>query len=251
MAHIRLYVTQELYNNQVLVLSAAQGHYLIRVMRLSPGDTLSLFNGKNGEWQGSVEQANAKDCRVHIGQQLRPQVNEPDIWLCFAPIKHDPIHYLVQKTTELGVAVLQPVQTQRTVVHRINLTRLQENCTEAAEQSCRLTVPKVQELVTLDQLLQHWDKDRLLLYCNEMGQGTPLFQALRALPANQPVALLVGPEGGFTPTEFKKLSSLPYVVPITLGSRILRADTAGIAALACYMSIAGDWNTPLTGSNSL
>ena len=163
----------------------------------------------------------------------------PDIWLAFAPIKKTPADYLVQKATELGVSVLLPVFTRRTIVSRVNLERMAANAAEAAEQSERLTVPEVREAVDLDKLLAVWPKARRLYFCDEGGDARPLAEAARG--AGGPAAILTGPEGGFDPAEREMLRASPFVVPVTLGPRILRADTAALAALSVWQSVAGDW----------
>jgi 16S rRNA (uracil1498-N3)-methyltransferase len=176
-------------------------------------------------------------CRKQTG----PQAQTPDIWLAFAPVKKTPADYLVQKATELGASVLQPVFTRRTIVSRINPERMLANAIEAAEQSGRLTVPEIREAVSFDKLLAAWPRERRLLFCDEGGDAKAMTQAARESRGG-PTAILTGPEGGFDPEERAALRALPFVTPVTLGPRILRADTAALAALAIWQSVAGDWS---------
>jgi 16S rRNA (uracil1498-N3)-methyltransferase len=178
-------------------------------------------------------------------QQTEQQKNTPDIWLVFAPIKKTPGDYVAQKATELGVRALQPVYTHRTIARRVNLDRMRANAIEAAEQSGRLTVPEIREPLDLDKLMAAWPRDRKLLFCDEAGNAPPIRVGL-ADAQNGPWAVLTGPEGGFDDTERAMIRSAPSVVPVTLGARILRADTAALAALAVWQSIKGDWG--LAGS---
>jgi 16S rRNA (uracil1498-N3)-methyltransferase len=173
-------------------------------------------------------------------RQTQPQVQTPDIWLAFAPVKKTPSDYLVQKAAELGVSVLLPVFTRRTIVARVNQERMAANAIEAAEQSARLSVPEVRESVTLENLLASWPQERRLLFCDEGGDAKTMTQAARESRGG-PCAILTGPEGGFDKSEREMLRSLPFVVPVTLGPRILRADTAALAALAVWQSVSGDW----------
>jgi 16S rRNA (uracil1498-N3)-methyltransferase len=167
----------------------------------------------------------------------------PDLWLAFAPIKKTPADYVAQKATELGTAVLQPVITHRTIARRVNLERLRANAIEATEQSERLTVPEIREPLTLNQLLESWPKDRRMLFCDEGGDAQPILDALRQSKAG-PWGILTGPEGGFDPGERALLRNQPFVVPVTLGPRIMRADTAALAALSVWQAVRGDWGHP-------
>ena len=172
---------------------------------------------------------------------MQSQHGAPDIWLAFAPVKKTPSDYLVQKAVELGVSVLQPVFTRRTIVSRINEERMAANAVEAAEQSERLTVPEIRAGVSFDKLLASWPTERRLLFCDEGGDAKAMTQAARE-SRDGPTGILTGPEGGFDPAERAALRALPFVVPVSLGPRILRADTAALAALAIWQSIAGDWS---------
>ncbi len=232
----RLYVTADLGEGVAVALDEGQSHYLLHVLRAKTGNRVSLFNGRDGEWLAEISAAKravTASCR----KQVRAQDGAPDLWLAFAPIKKTPADYLVQKAAELGVSVLQPVFTRRTIVTRVNLERMAANAVEAAEQSERLTVPQVREPLDFDKLLATWPKERRLYFCDEGSDAKPLAQVAQPGPA----AILTGPEGGFDPAERDALRALPFVTPVTLGPRILRADTAALAALAVWQSVAGDW----------
>ena len=209
-------------------------------MRAKAGDKLRLFNGRDGEWLAEIAQAGKRGVNLTCIVQTAPQNEVPDIWLAFAPVKKTPADYLAQKATELGAAALMPVFTRRTIVTRINHERLAANAIEAAEQSDRLSVPVIRDPVSFDKLLASWPKDRRILFCDEDGDAVPLANAARDGPAG-PAAIFTGPEGGFDPAERETLRALPFVTPVTLGPRILRADTAALAALAVWQSVKGDW----------
>ncbi len=202
---------------------------------------MALFNGRDGEWLAEIAQAAKRGVTATCLRQTAAQAGVPDIWLAFAPVKKTPADYLVQKATELGVSCLLPVFTRRTIVARINEERLAANAIEAAEQSGRLTVPEIRGAVAFDKLLAAWPKDRRLLFCDEGGDAKAMTQAARESRGG-PTGILTGPEGGFDPEERKALRALPFVVPVTLGPRILRADTAALAALAIWQAVAGDFS---------
>jgi 16S rRNA (uracil1498-N3)-methyltransferase len=235
----RLYVTGDLGTKVAVALDEGQTHYLLHVLRAKSGNRVSLFNGRDGEWLAELNQIGKRGVTATCLKQTAQQASSPDIWLIFAPIKRTPSDYLVQKAAELGVSVLQPVFTRRTVVSRINEERMAANAIEAAEQSARLTVPEIREGVTLVKLLASWPIDRHLFFCDEGGNARPLAEAARG--ASGPAAILTGPEGGFEPAERKLLREAAFVIPVTLGPRILRADTAALAALAIWQSVAGDF----------
>jgi len=237
----RLYVTGDLGKAVTVTLDEGQSHYLLHVLRGKAGDHLCLFNGRDGEWLAQITRAAKRGVTVTCLHQTQAQAGAPDIWLAFAPVKKTPSDYLVQKATELGASVLQPVFTRRTIVGRINQERMRANAVEAAEQSERLSVPEIREAVSFDKLLASWPKERRLLFCDEGGDAKAMTQAARESRGG-PTAILTGPEGGFDPSERAALRALPFVVPVSLGPRILRADTAALAALAIWQSIAGDWS---------
>lgn len=239
----RLYVTQALAAHQEVAFSPEQSHYLARVMRCKEGQSLRVFNGKDGEWLATIHEAHKKHMTACIASQLRAQAAEPDIQLAFAPIKHGKIDFLAQKATELGASMLLPIQTERTIVSRVNEERLYANSIEAAEQSERLTIPTIAPYQPLPQFLDQFPSTSTLIYCDESGAGTPLPDALER-PENLQKAytLLIGPEGGFTPKERTLLHAHPCTIPVGLGPRVMRADTAALAALAIIQAKCGDWH---------
>jgi 16S rRNA (uracil1498-N3)-methyltransferase len=238
---LRLFVEAPLGESGRVVIEEGQAHYLLHVMRAKPGDRISLFNGRDGEWLAEVKETAKRTCTVECTVRIEPQSEVPDLWLVFAPVKKTPADYLTQKATELGVRVLQPVLTRRTIVTRVNTERMRANAVEAAEQSGRVTVPEIGEPLAFDKLLAAWPSERRILFCDEGGDCLPIAEALRQAPA-APWAVFTGPEGGFDPAERAALRALPHVTPVSLGGRILRADTAALAALAVWQSVCGDWH---------
>lgn len=236
-AKIRLFVDAPLGAGTEVTLTREQAHYLFAVMRLGPGGRVALFNGRDGEWQAEVVEAGKRAGRLACHSRSAPQGTPPDLWLVFAPIKKARTDFIVEKAAELGVRRIQPVFTRFTNSERLNTDRLRAHCIEAAEQCGGTTVPELAEPVTLAQLLADWPADRALVFCDESRAARPLHRI--APPA--PAALLIGPEGGFSPDEAARLRSMPGVTPVTLGPRILRADTAAAAAIAVWQSAAGDW----------
>lgn len=237
----RLFVAADLGEGVTLTLDEGQTHYLLHVLRASAGNLVSLFNGRDGEWVSEITATAKRGVSVTCRRQTRPQAGAPDVWLAFAPVKKTPSDYLVQKATELGVSVLLPVFTRRTIVSRINEERMAANAIEAAEQSDRLSVPEIRTGIGFDKLLASWPAERRLLFCDEGGDAKAMTQAARESRGG-PAAILTGPEGGFDPAERAALRAMPFVTPVTLGPRILRADTAALAALALWQAVAGDWS---------
>ena len=243
----RLYVEADLAAGLEAPLDEAQVHYLRHVMRRPDGAPLLLFNGRDGEWRATLEGHGKKAAAARVGERTREQTAEPDIWLCFAPLKRARIDYVAEKATELGAAVLQPVLTHHTAVDRVNVERLRANAIEAAEQTERLSVPEVREPVDFMRLLAQWPEGRRLLMCDETGGGPPIADSLAGLDEagrTAPWAIVVGPEGGFDASELAALRRIKDVMAVGLGPRILRADTAALAALACWQSLVGDWRQP-------
>jgi 16S rRNA (uracil1498-N3)-methyltransferase len=232
---VRLYVEAPLGDSARIEPDNGQTHYLLHVMRAKAGDRVMLFNGQDGEWLARIDQVSKRGCVLLCEKQRKQQRDVPDIWLCFAPIKKTPADYVVQKATELGVSALLPIFTRRTVVTRVNSERMKANAIEAAEQSGRLSVPDIRAATTLDRLLANWPADRRLIFCDEAGEAPPILKALGE-PQPGPWAVLIGPEGGFDPVERDRIRAQPFVVPVSLGERILRADTAALAALAVWQS---------------
>lgn len=245
----RLFVAADLAAGAELALDRDRAHYLRNVLRAAAGESVGLFNGRDGEWRARIASLGKAAATLSVEAQTRPQAPEPDVWLVFAPIKRARIDFVAEKATELGAAALVPVMTRRTVMTRVNTARLRANAIEAAEQTERLSVPAVHEPVALDRLLADWPRDRRILLCAEAGAARPIAEVLRehanhsqmADPrAAGPWAVMTGPEGGLAPAELDGLSKLAFVTAVGLGPRILRADTAALAALACFQAILGD-----------
>jgi 16S rRNA (uracil1498-N3)-methyltransferase len=237
---LRLYVEPALGDGLQVAPGEGQLHYLLHVMRAKAGDRISLFNGRDGEWLARIAEVTKRGCVVVCERRIAEQHETPDIWLCFAPVKKTPADYVVQKATELGVRALQPVFTRRTIVGRINEDRMAANAIEAAEQSGRLTVPEIRSALPLEKLLANWPAQRRLFFCDEGGDARPIAEAVQGA-RGAACAILTGPEGGFDPAERAMLRAAAFVTPLTLGQRILRADTAALAALAVWQALAGDW----------
>jgi len=238
---LRLFVTAPLAEAAEIVLPKPQAHYLGAVMRAALGEAVLLFNGRDGEWLGHITLLSKSAATVTLARRTRTQEPEPDLWLLAAPIKRDRIDLVAEKAAELGASALWPVFTRRTVVSRVNSERLQAHLLEAAEQCERLCVPELKPPMPLERALAGWDSSRLLLFLDESGSGPPIADGLKELPPGAPLALLIGPEGGFAPEERRLLAELPFTRPLSLGPRILRADTAAIAALAVVQALVGDW----------
>jgi 16S rRNA (uracil1498-N3)-methyltransferase len=233
---IRLYVDLPLAPDVMLEPSSAQCHYLLNVMRQRAGDEVALFNGREGEWLASIEPTQRRRCRLNVQRQLRPQVVEPGPALLFGPLRRTRQEFLVEKATELGAASLEPVVTQRSISDRVNLGRLASIAIEATEQCGRITVPEIMPAQPLTERLARWPAGRRLYHADETGNGQPI---VGALSAHGPGDLLVGPAGGFGPSELAALQACDEVVPISLGPRTLRSETAAIAALACWQALCG------------
>jgi 16S rRNA (uracil1498-N3)-methyltransferase len=237
----RLHLEAPLSAGGEIILSRDQGHYLTGVLRLSSGDAVRAFNGRDGEWLAYLATVSKKTVSLRCERRVAEAKLPPDIDYVFAPLKHARLDYVVQKATELGARRLRPVMTSRTVAERVNLDRMRANVVEAAEQCNLVHVPEVLEPEKLEKVLATWEKGRSLVYCDEtMIDRNPLV-SLKSVRA--PTAVLVGPEGGFTDEEKALLKSRDFVIPISLGPRIMRADTAAIAALTLVQALAGDWGT--------
>lgn len=240
----RLYVTADLDLGIEVTADDRAQHYLRNVMRRAVGDPVVLFNGRDGEFQAEIARLDKRSLTLRVAAKRREQDRVPDLWLCFAPLKKDAVDFLIEKGTELGVSVFQPVVTRRTVAARLNLERLAANAIEAAEQTERLTLPEVRPAIAFDTLLGSWPRERRMILCAEAGPARPIADALSAFTSGvmQPNAWAVfcGPEGGFDVSELDRLRDLDFVTPVGLGPRILRADTAALTALAVFQAILGD-----------
>lgn len=238
-AKIRLYVEHPLGQGQTVPLERDQAHYLFGVMRRGPGDPVALFNGRDGEWRAEVAEAGKRGGVLACVEQTAPQRNPPDLWLLFAPIKKARTDFIVEKAAEMGAAKICPVQTEFTNSERIRQDRLQAHAVEAAEQCGGVFVPEVKGLARLDRVLSDWPEGRRLMFCDEALAGGSF--ALPGDLAGAPWAILIGPEGGFSEAERARLAGLDFAHPVALGPRILRADTAAVAALTLWQSQLGDW----------
>ena len=258
----RLYVDAPLAAGAAIECGREQSNYLLNVLRLGAGDVILVFNGRDGEWRATIEPRTRRDATLRIGERIRAQQSGPDIDYLFAPLKRSRLDYMVQKACELGVARLRPVITRRTIAERVNLERMRANAIEAAEQCGILHIPEVEEPEKLDKVIAGWDAGRRIVFCDE---GAAIANPIAALlgsdpwPDRQsqnrndspggltplltppPIAVLIGPEGGFDPAERELLLAQPFTLAISLGPRIMRADTAAIAALALVNAVLGDW----------
>ena len=234
----RLFVDRPLEDGLELVIGGAQAHYLISVMRMKAGGVVKLFDDRTGEWLAEATAIGKRDLVLRVSGFLRVREEAPDLWLCAAPIKRGRIDWVAEKACELGVARLVPVLTRRSVVDKLNQDRLRAHMIEAAEQCERTALPQLDPMVKLADLLRDWPADRRLFFADEEG-GMPIAGAVAAHPG--PAAVLIGPEGGFDDGERAAIRSVAGAVPISLGPRILRADTAAVAAISVWMAIAGDW----------
>ncbi len=236
---IRLHVTSDLTPGAAVATTLEQSRYLAQVMRLKTGDDLLVFNGRDGEWRASVAEMLKKGVVLRAEERVRDQVRPPDVELLIAIIKKSAMEFAVEKATELGVARIRPIITARTQTQHLRLDRLDAIARESAEQTGRMDVPPADDPVRLDTLLDRWDPVRRLMFCDETG-GPPAIQTLQAAGPG-PWAVLVGPEGGFSPDERDRLRGLPFAVPVSLGPRVLRADTAATTALTLWQAAIGDW----------
>lgn len=235
----RLFVPGPLAEGLAVCIEGPQAHYLSRVMRVSPGDAVILCDDETGEWAARVEQAGKREVILRIESRLRPREEVPDLWLCPALLKKDRFDLVLEKATELGLRSVQPVLARRCVADRLNLDRARAVMVEAAEQCARTALPELAEPLKLEVLLRDWPQDRTLFFADETG-GEPVATAFSANPG--PAALLIGPEGGFDEAERLAVRALPQARAISLGPRILRGETASIAAAAIWMAACGDWN---------
>ncbi len=250
----RLYIEADLEVGVASPLTQAQAHYLKNVLRRSVGDRMCLFNGRDGEFDAEIIELKKQRCVAAVKAQIRIQDAEADLTLCFAPVKRGPLEHIIQKATEIGVARFMPIVTDRTVAPKLNIERLQAIALEAAEQCGRLSVPSVSEPIKLAALISDWPAGRRLIFCDEAGddenaewggragRAAPALEVLNSIDSNTETwTVITGPEGGFTLAERKLLRDTEFVMPVTLGPRILRADTAALAALVLLQAACGDW----------
>jgi 16S rRNA (uracil1498-N3)-methyltransferase len=238
---IRLFVDVQLHENKRVEFNVQQTHYLRNVMRIKPCESVAVFNGKDGEWFAKIEKMERSRCFAICEAQLRPQDKNEDVWLVFAPIKRARVDIIAEKATELGVSAIWPIITKNTITSRINTDRFLQNAVEAAEQCECLSVPKIMPSTTITAVLATWPKDRTLYYMKERGDREPIADVFSRAEKGAPAGILTGPEGGFTKEEFAMLEEKDFAIPVSLGPRILRAETAAIAAMSCWQAICGDW----------
>jgi 16S rRNA (uracil1498-N3)-methyltransferase len=236
----RLYVAAPLSRGATVPLDKDQAHYLGNVLRLKPGDSVLLFNGTDGEWCAELATLGKKGAEARATHQTRPQDSGPELHDLYAPLKRARLDYMAQKATELGAGVLRPVITRHTVAERVKTERLRANAVEAAEQCGILRVPEVMEPERLDKIIAEWDQSRLLIFADENAPHASPLEALATRTSGK-LAVLIGPEGGFDREERASLLAKPFVLPISLGPRVMRADTAAVAALALVNAALGDW----------
>lgn len=241
----RLFLRHILAQDASIEADRSQANYLLNVLRLKDGDQVLVFNGTDGEWLARIEVTGRKACQLHLEKQTRTQTAHNDLLYLFAPLKHARLDYMVQKAVEMGAGALRPVMTQHTQASRVNLERMEANVIEASEQCGVISVPQVQETVSLKDLLENWNAEgeRVLLFCDEGEESQNPLTELVELAAQgvKSLAVLIGPEGGFSQEERALLRSQDFVRPIPLGPRILRADTAAVAALTVIQASLGDW----------
>lgn len=238
-SRIRIFVETDLISGTAVALGAEQSHYLLSVMRLASESRILAFDGKSGEYECELDIAGKKNAVLKVGKLVRKQEHVPDVWLMFAPLKKDRTDFVVEKATELGAMRIVPVITRYAISDKVKAERWRAQAVEAAEQSRRLDVPVVDEAVGLEKLLQQWDETRILYFMDETGNGLPAASVFQNAPA--PAAFLIGPEGGFSEQELELLRSKPFARSVSLGKRILRAETAALAALSCWQALSGDW----------
>nr|WP_278524731.1 16S rRNA (uracil(1498)-N(3))-methyltransferase [Brucella anthropi] len=236
----RLYVENDLDDGDQIEVPPQAAHYLTHVLRLKDGDEILAFNGRHGEWKSRLKPEGKKRLFLMPFEQTRPQPLASDLVYCFAPLKQGRLDYMVQKAIEMGAGILQPVITQHTQVPKLGADRIKANAIEAAEQCGVLSIPECCEAIRFDRFIEQWDKSRHLIFCDEGYESDDPLTILQKM-APGPVALLIGPEGGFSEDERQTLRNLPFVTAIPLGPRILRADTAAVAAMALVQSVLGDW----------
>jgi len=234
----RLYIEAALGEGGSVDLPQAQAHYLGTVRRLKLGAKLRVFNGDDGEWLAEITEIEKRKASLRMVERLRPPVVCPDIWLLFAPIKKARTDFIVEKATELGASLIKPVITERTTLPKVRLDRMRIHAIEAAEQTERMDLPEISKPAKLSDVLSMWDSKRALIFADEAGDSLPAIKAFADI--NAPAAILIGPEGGFTPDERELLRGHDFVAPISLGPRILRADTAAAASLALWQAVSGD-----------
>ena len=236
----RLYIEEALSQGAAIELPSDQGRYLGTVLRKSAGDEVRVFNGQDGEWRAQISAISKRAASLKLTEQLRAPASCPDITLCFAPVRKHRTAFIAEKATELGAARFQPVITARTQFPKLNLEKMRAQVIEAAEQTERLDIPAIEAPLKLAQMIESWDASRTLIFADEAGGGQSAAAVLASIKG--PAAILIGPEGGFSPQERELLLAQGFVLPVSLGPRILRADTAALSLLTLYQAHCGDWD---------
>lgn len=241
MAKIRIFIEiSKLSVGDLVDIPEKQSHYLSNVMKQKLGDNILCFNGKDGEFDCKLTLVNKKSCQIKILKKTREFESVPDLWLLFAPLKKDNTDFVIEKATELGIKKIIPIITARTISEKVKTERYIAQAIEASEQCRRVDIPEIEEAITLEKALKNWDKNRKLYFLDETGNGNKIYDVFTK--SKEPCAILVGPEGGFEEKELDVLRKLDYTEGISIGKRILRAETAAITSIACWQSLCGDWN---------
>ncbi|MDD4555825.1 MAG: 16S rRNA (uracil(1498)-N(3))-methyltransferase [Alphaproteobacteria bacterium] len=239
MATIRLFINNDLAIGDIITPEEKQSHYLINVMKQREGNQILCFNNKDGEFLAQIVNVSKKSLNLLIQEQTRIFEKSPDLWLLFAPVKKDQTDFIIQKATELGVSKIIPTITRHTISEKVRVERFQAQAIEACEQCRRVDIPEISEALSLEKVLASWNEERKLFYMDETGNGTRIIEAFSK--NNQVSAILVGPEGGFDKKELELLKKLVYTQGVTMGKRIMRAETAVAASISCWQAISGDW----------
>lgn len=241
MGRIRIFIeNKSIKVGEIIALGEKQSHYLANVMKQKTGDIILCFNGHDGEFECELTSINKKNCQAKILEKTREFEKVPDLWLLFSPLKKDNTDFVIQKATELGVAKIIPTITIRSISERVRTDRFAAQAIEASEQCRRVDIPEIAEAISLDKLLKSWDKSRKLYFLDETLNGNKIYDVFSK--SKTPCAILVGPEGGFDEKELEILRKLEYTEAVSMGKRILRAETAALAAVSCWQSISGDWS---------
>lgn len=246
----RLFLTDDLSAGAEIVCAPDQVNYLVNVLRVKAGSHILVFNGRDGEWRCRVAVAQKRSCVLVPEERVRAQAPAQELHYYFAPLKRGRLDYMVQKAVEMGASHLHPVLTRHTVAERVKLDRMRANAIEAVEQCGILNLPEISEAKRLDAVLDTWPTDRLLVFCDEHAQIADPIAAVSAIPAGR-IAVLIGPEGGFSEQERERLLSAEFAYPISLGPRIMRADTAAVAALALINAVRGDWRAEANSATAI
>lgn len=239
----RLFIDFPLIKGDNINLSKDDAHYLINVMRKKQGNEVVIFNGKDGEWTGILKSIDRNSVTLEIQNQKRAQSDISNIWIIFSLIKSPRLNFLIEKSTELGVAGFIPITTDHSVVDKINYEKARSWIKESSEQSERISLPKLENTMSLSNLIDNWPQERKIIFCNEREAQTKILDAFSAIAPQEPFAIMIGPEGGFSEKENKMLKELPYVISCQMGPRILRSETAILAAISSFQSLKGDWNS--------